>query len=106
MVVNRVVVSPLWSAPILQGSADLGSWHGREGVGGSENGLVVHHGLGCHHWYSAHLTHLGRDLAEDKRGREGWLTVACVVETLGVQTFVTFSDVIRVNCILLSSYEF
>lgn len=51
----------------VQWSADLGSWHGREGVGGSENRLVVHHGLGSHHWYSAHLTHLGGDLAEDKR---------------------------------------
>lgn len=50
----------------MQCGAHLGSWHGREGVGGSENRLVVHHGLGSHHWDSAHLTHLGRDLAEDE----------------------------------------
>lgn len=45
-------------------STHLGSWHGREGVGGSENRLVVHHGLGGHHWYPAHLTHLGGNLVQ------------------------------------------
>lgn len=62
-----------WLENTVQSSADLGSWHGREGVGGSENRLVVHHGLGSHHWYSAHLTHLGGDLAEDTRARQVWV---------------------------------
>ncbi len=44
----------------------LGSRHGCEGVGGSENRLVVHHWLRSHHWYPAHLTHLGRDLEREE----------------------------------------
>ncbi len=45
--------------------ADLGSGHGCEGVGGSENRLVVNHWLRSHHWYPTHLTHLGRDLKRE-----------------------------------------
>lgn len=49
--------------------ADLGSGHRRERVGGSEDGLVEHHGLGGHHRHTAHLTHLGVDLGV---GGGGW----------------------------------
>lgn len=42
--------------------ADLGSGHRRERIGGSEDGLVEHHGLGRHHRNTAHLTHLRVDL--------------------------------------------
>lgn len=52
--------------------ADLGSGHRRERVGGSEDGLVEHHGLGRHHRHAAHLTHLGVDL------RGGGVREACL----------------------------
>lgn len=51
--------------------ADLGSGHRRERVGGSEDGLVEHHGLGGHHRHAAHLTHLGVDLGGGGGGQRG-----------------------------------
>lgn len=46
---------------VVGSGGHLGSRHGGEGVCGSEYRLVVHHGLGGHHLYTPHLTHL-RDL--------------------------------------------
>lgn len=47
--------------------ADLSSGHRRERVGGSEDGLVVHHGLGGHH---RHAAHLGMDLGGQRKDRQ------------------------------------
>lgn len=47
--------------------ADLSSGHRRERVGGSEDGLVVHHGLGGHHRHAAHLSHLRMDLGRERK---------------------------------------
>lgn len=45
--------------PVLH-EVHLGSWHGGKWIGVSQDRLVVHHRLWCHHRDSTHLPHLMR----------------------------------------------